>query len=104
MSLHEVIEIAFDAHHIHMFDAETEATLLERDEGYEVIEENAEGAAFVPPTPQEMRARIDAARVVTKEMKAQARKDARIARLAERRAKKEAVQEAAKEEETKDEE
>ena len=88
-----------------MFDAETEATLLERDEGYEVIEENAEGSAFVPPTPQEMRARIDAARVVTKEMKAQARKDARMARLAERRAKKEAAQEAAaKEEETKDEE
>ena len=104
VAVKDVIDLAFDAHHIHMFDAETEATLLERDEGYEVIEENAEGSAFVPPTPQEMRARIDAARVVTKEMKAQARKDARIARLAERRAKKEAVQEAAKEEETKDEE
>ena len=104
VAVKDVIDLAFDAHHIHMFDAETEATLLERDEGYEVIEENAEGSAFVPPTPQEMRARIDAARIVTREMKAQARKDARIARLAERRAKKEAVQEAAKEEETKDEE
>ena len=51
-----------------MFDGETEATMLERDAGYEVIEENAEGSAFVPPTPQEMRARIGAARVITKEM------------------------------------
>ena len=80
VALNEVIDLAFDAHHIHLFDDETEATLLERDEGYEVIEENAEGSAFVPPTPQEMRARIDAARVVTKEMKAQARKDARMAK------------------------
>ena len=82
VALKDVIELAFDAHHIHMFDGETEATLLDRDEGYEVIEENAEGSAFVPPTPQEMRAKIDAARIVTKEMKAQARKDARMARLA----------------------
>ena len=58
-----------------MFDGETEATMLERDAGYEVIEENAEGSAFVPPTPQEMREKIDAARVITKEMKAQARKE-----------------------------
>jgi hypothetical protein len=64
-----------------MFDAETEATLLERDAGYETIEENAEGSAFVPPTPQEMSSRIAAARIVTKEMKAQARKDARMAKL-----------------------
>ncbi|MBP3433898.1 MAG: hypothetical protein J6K50_01360, partial [Clostridia bacterium] len=40
------------------------------------------GSAFVPPTPQEMRARIDSARIVTKEMKAQARKDARLAKMA----------------------
>ena len=82
VALKEVVELAFDAHHIHLFDGETEATILERDEGYEVIEENAEGSAFVPPTPQEMRARIDAARIVTKEMKAQARKDARMAKFA----------------------
>ena len=93
VSLKDVIELAFDAHHIHMFDGETEATLLERDEGYEVIEENAEGSAFVPPTPQEMRARIDSARIVTKEMKAQARKDARMAKLAAKQAA--AAQEAA---------
>ena len=67
-----------------MFDGETEATILERDEGYEVIEENAEGSAFVPPTPQEMRARIDAARIVTKEMKAQAKKDKKMAKLSEK--------------------
>ena len=59
---------------------------------YEVIEENAEGAAYTPPTPQEMRARIDEARIVTKEMKAQARKDARMAKLA---AKQQAAAEAA---------
>ncbi len=90
VALKDVIELAFDAHHIHLFDGETEATLLERDEGYEVIEENAEGSAFVPPTPQEMRARIDSARIVTKEMKAQARKDARMAKLAAKQAAKEA--------------
>jgi hypothetical protein len=82
VALSDIVELAFDANHIHMFDGETEATILNRDEGYEVIEENAEGSAFVPPTPQEMRARIDAARIVTKEMKAQARKDARMAKIA----------------------
>ncbi len=80
VALNDIIDLAFDANHIHLFDGETEASILERDAGYEVIEENAEGSAFVPPTPQEMRARIDAARIVTKEMKAQARKDARMAK------------------------
>ncbi len=97
VALKDVVDLAFDAHHIHMFDGETEATLLERDEGYEVIEENAEGSAFVPPTPQEMRSRIDSARIITKEMKAQARKDARMAKLA---AKQAAKAEAAAAEET----
>ncbi len=98
VALKDVIELAFDAHHIHMFDGETEATLLERDEGYEVIEENAEGSAFVPPTPQEMRARIDAARSETKEMKAFRRKEERRARAAERAAAKEtAMQETTEE-------
>ena len=73
------VELAFDAKHIHLFDGYTEATMLERDEHYEVIPENAEGAAFVPPTPQEMQAQIDAARVVTKEMKKQAKYDAKMA-------------------------
>ena len=99
VALKDIIDLAFDAHHIHLFDGETEATLLERDEGYEVIEENAEGSAFVPPTPQEMRARIDSARIVTKEMKAQARKDARMAKLAAKQAAKEATQEVAPAEE-----
>ena len=98
VALKDVVELAFDAHHIHMFDGETEATLLERDEGYEVIEENAEGSAFVPPTPQEMRAQIDSARIVTKEMKAQARKDARMAKLAKKQAPAEVVEEAPVEE------
>ena len=86
IALNDIVELAFDTNHIHMFDGETESTLLERDEGYEVIEENAEGSAFVPPTPQEMRARIDAARIITKEMKAQARKDARMAKIAAKQA------------------
>ena len=97
VSLKDVIELAFDAHHIHMFDGETEATLLERDEGYEVIEENAEGSAFVPPTPQEMRARIDAARSETKEMKAFRRKEERRAKAAERAAAKAEAAEAVEE-------
>ena len=112
VALNDIIELAFDANHIHMFDGETEASLLERDGGYEVIEENAEGSAFVPPTPQEMRAKIDAARIVTKEMKAQARKDARMAKRAEKAQAKLAVEapveeapvEEAPAEETKDEE
>ena len=79
VELHEIVELAFDAKHIHLFDGYTEATMLERDEHYEVIPENAEGAAFVPPTPQEMQAQIDAARVVTKEMKKQAKYDAKMA-------------------------
>ena len=68
--------------------------MLDRDAGYEVIEENAEGSAFVPPTPQEMRAQIDAARIVTKEMKAQMRRDAKMAK----KAKKEQTSEIAVEE------
>ena len=98
VALKDVVELAFDAHHLHMFDGETEATMLERDEGYEVIEENAEGSAFVPPTPQEMRARIDAARIVTKEMKAQARRDAKMEKKAAAKAAQEAAAAAAAEE------
>ena len=79
VELGEIVELAFDAKHIHLFDGYTESTMLERDEHYEVIPENAEGAAFVPPTPQEMQAQIDAARVVTKEMKKQAKYDAKMA-------------------------
>ena len=77
VNLNEVIELAFDANHVHLFDGETEASILERDAGYEVVEGNAEDSAFVPPTPQEMKARIDAARTETKEMKAFKRKEAR---------------------------
>ena len=77
VNVSEVIELAFDANHLHMFDGETEASMLERDAGYEYIEENAEDSAFTPPTPQEMAARIDAARKETKEMRAFKRKDAR---------------------------
>ena len=90
VNLHDVIELAFDTTHIHLFDGETEATILERDEGYEVIEANAEGSAFTPPTPQEMRARIDSARIVTREMKAQKRRDAKMVKKA---AKAEATEE-----------
>ena len=98
VALKDVIELAFDARHIHLFDGETEATLLERDEHYEVIEENAEGAAFVPPTPQEMRRQIESARIVTKEMKAQAKKDMKMKKLAEKKAAEAEVQEAPVEE------
>ncbi len=80
VKLGEIIDVALDAKHIHLFDGEAEYTLLERDEHYDDIPENAEGAAFVPPTPQEMKAQIDAARVVTKEMKAQAKRDEKMAK------------------------
>ena len=104
ISLKDIIDLAFDAYHIHLFDGYTEATILERDEGYEVISENAEGAAFVPPTPQEMRAQIDSARIVTKEMKAQMRKDKRMAKRAEVAAQKAAAEQAQKAGEEKTEE
>ena len=78
VNLGEIVELAFDAKHIHLFDGYTEATMLERDEHYDVIPENAEGAAFVPPTPQEMQAQIDAARVVTKEMKKLEKQNAKM--------------------------
>ena len=104
VALNEVIELAFDANHMHLFDEETEASILERDQGYEVIEENAEGSAFVPPTPAEMRAQIDAARIVTKEMKAQAIKDARMAKRAAAKAAQETAAEEAANKEDKTEE
>lgn len=104
ISLKDIIDLAFDAYHIHLFDGYTEATILERDEGYEVISENAEGSAFVPPTPQEMRAQIDSARIVTKEMKAQMRKDKKMAKRTEAAAQKAAAEEAMKAEEEKKEE
>lgn len=69
IALKDVVKLAFDAEHIHLFDGETEATILERDEGYEVIAEHAEDAAFVPPTPQDMKARIEAANHSTKTKK-----------------------------------
>ena len=98
VELGEVVELAFDAKHIHLFDGYTESTMLERDEHYEVIPENAEGAAFVPPTPQEMQAQIDAARVVTKEMKKQAKRDAKMEARRQAQAAAAAAEEAAKEE------
>ena len=98
VELGEIVELAFDAKHIHLFDGYTEATMLERDEHYDVIPENAEGAAFVPPTPQEMQEMIDKARVVTKEMKKQAKHDAKME--ARRKAAAAAAEAAGKAEET----
>ena len=98
VSVNEIVKLAIDAKHIHLFDGVTEATMLERDENYEDVPENADDAAFVPATPQEMQAKIDAARVITKEMKKQARHDARM----ERRRKAAAERAAAQEEEQSD--
>lgn len=83
VKLGEIIDVALDAKHIHLFDGYAEYTLLERDEHYDNIPENAEGAAFIPPTPQQMKARIEAARVVTKEMKAQMKRDEKMAKAKE---------------------
>lgn len=102
VNLGEVVELAFDAKHIHLFDGYTEATMLERDEHYDVIPENAEGAAFVPPTPQEMQEMIDKARVVTKEMKKQAKHDAKME--ARRKAAAASAEASGESEEKKDEE
>ena len=80
----EVTELAIDARHIHIFDGETEMSILARDEGYEVTPENESSASFVPLTPQEMQAIIEANKVVTKEEKAVMRREARAAKRKER--------------------
>ncbi len=75
----EVVELALDARHIHLFDAATEMSILTRDEGYEVTPENEASSNFVPLTPQEMQAIIEKNRVVTKEEKKAMRREARMA-------------------------
>lgn len=80
----EVVELAIDARHIHLFDGVTEMSLLARDEGYEITPENEASSAFVPLTPQEMQAIIEKNRVVTKEEKRAMRREARAAERKER--------------------
>ena len=80
----EVVELALDARHIHLFDGATEMSILARDEGYEVTPENESSSNFVPLTPQEMQAIIEKNRVVTKEEKRAMRREARAAERKER--------------------
>ena len=75
----EVVELALDARHIHLFDGATEMSILARDEGYEVTPENESSQDFVPLTPQEMQAIIEKNRVVTKEEKKAMRREAHAA-------------------------
>lgn len=82
----EVAELAIDTNHIHLFDAETEMSLLARDEGYEITPESESSSSFVPLTPQEMRAIIAQNKVVTKEEKKAQRRDARAAARKEKAA------------------
>ena len=91
----EVVELAMDARHIHIFDGATEMSLLARDEGYEVTPENEASSAFVPLTPQEMQAIIEKNRVVTKEEKAAMRREARAAARKEKAEAKAAAEAAA---------
>ena len=93
----EVVELAIDARHIHIFDGETEMSLLARDEGYEITPENEASSAFVPLTPQEMRAIIEKNKVVTKEEKKAMRREARAEARKERLAAKEEAAKAAAE-------
>ncbi len=72
----DTVRLGFDMRHIHFFDEETELAVLGRDSGYEAIPENRE-AAYIPPTPAEMRARAEAARPAkTKQAKKGARRSA----------------------------
>lgn len=64
----DVIAFAFDCVRIHLFDGETEMTLLARDEGYVKLKKNAE-ADYLPPTPQEMKARIESVNPIGKKKK-----------------------------------
>ncbi len=97
----EIVELALDARHIHLFDGATEMSILARDEGYEITPENESSSNFVPLTPQEMQAIIEKNKVVTKEEKKAMRREAHAA------AKKEKAEQKAAEEaqnENKDEE
>ncbi len=69
VAVKDVVTLAFDMKHAHFFDGETERTLLERDSGYVAIEGNEESAAYLPPTPQEMKERIEAANHTGKKKK-----------------------------------
>ena len=90
----EVVDLAFDANHIHLFDGTTEMSILARDEGYEVTPENESSSNFIPLTPAEMQAIIEKNKVVTKEEKAAMRREARAAAKRER-AEAKAAEEAA---------
>ena len=91
----EVVELALDARHIHLFDGATEMSILARDEGYEVTPENESSSNFVPLTPQEMQAIIEKNRVVTKEEKKAMRREAHAAAKKERAEAKAAAEAAA---------
>ncbi len=58
----DAVELAVDARRIHLFDGETQLSLLARDEGYEAIPENEASSAYVPPTPQQMQAVLEKGR------------------------------------------
>ena len=94
----EIVDLAFDAKHIHLFDATTEMSILARDEGYEVTPENESSSDFIPLTPAEMQAIIEKNKVVTKEEKAAMRREAKAAAKREK-AEAKAAQEAAEAEE-----
>ena len=91
----EVVELALDARHIHLFDGATEMSILARDEGYEITPENEASSNFVPLTPQEMQAIIEQNRVVTKEEKKAMRREAHAAAKKERAEAKAAAEAAA---------
>ena len=88
----EVVELALDARHIHLFDGATEMSILARDEGYEVTPENESSSNFVPLTPQEMQAIIEKNRVITKEEKKAMRREAHAAAKKERAEQKAAAE------------
>ena len=59
VSAGDIVKLALDPAHLHLFDGYTQATMLERDEQYEVLPEFADDAAFLPRTPQEEQALRD---------------------------------------------
>ena len=63
----DIVELAVDARHIHLFDIETGLSLLAHDEDYELVPENEKAASFVPLTPQEMRSRLGKDRAPARE-------------------------------------
>ena len=57
ISVKEEVQLSLNSQYLQLFDGETEYSLLSRDEGYE--KNDLEDSKWIPPTPQEMKSRME---------------------------------------------